>query len=51
MNHIRISTDQILQLGSYHCHKSKTVKGLALNLTEHHMKYLRILEPDLQLLQ
>ena len=49
MNNLRISTGQILQLGSYH--KSKTVKGLSLNLAEHHMRYLQSLEPDLQLLQ
>ena len=38
-------------LGSYHWHKSKTVEDLKLNLAEHHMKFLRILKPDLQLLQ
>ena len=37
MNNLRISTGQILQLGSHR--KSKTVKGLSLNLAEHHMKY------------
>ena len=51
MNHLRIGTSWILQHGSYHLHKSKTVGNLKLNLAEHHMKYLQIFEPDLQLLQ
>ena len=51
MNHLRIGTSWILQHGSYHLHKSKTVGNLKLNLAEHHMKYLQIFEADLQLLQ
>ena len=48
---LHISTGRILQLALYHWQKSETVEDLKLNLAEHHMKYLRILKPDLQLLQ
>ena len=51
INHLHIGTSRILQLGSHHWHKSKTVEDLKLNLAEHHMKYFRILKPILQLLQ
>ena len=42
INDLNISTSCILQLGSYHSHKSKTIEGLKLNLAKHHRKYLQI---------
>ena len=51
MNHLHIITSCFVQLGSYHWHKSKTTEDLKLSLTEHHIQYLWILKPDLQLLQ
>ena len=42
INDLNISTSCILQLGSYHSHKWKTIEGLKLSLAKHHMKYLQI---------
>ena len=51
MNHLHIITIRFPQLGSYYWHKSKTIEDLKLSLTEHHIQYLWILKPKLQLLQ
>lgn len=44
--HLHIYTSWIQQLGSHHLRKSKRINGLKLN-----MKYLQMLELNLQLLQ
>ena len=51
INHLHIGISHILQLGSYHWHKWKTVEDQTLSLAEYHMNYLWILKPDLELLR
>ena len=51
MNQQHTITSRILQFGSYHWRKSKTIDNVKLSLAEHYIQYLWIWKPDLQLLQ